>query len=407
MTTEDLLTRTLHEVTEHTDYPSTSLATVARRARVVRGRRRRTTALAAAAAAAAIVTPGALWLNRSPGSSSEPTVAPTATPSPTASTGPSGSLSDLTSGRDPGIDYLDGDTYVGMGGGNLTDPVLRRASTVSLGRGGLLVAQYPTLPDDRIGDLLQQSDQGDQRLGCGAARFAISADRVESAYWVMDSCTTGSAGRLYTGSNNTMGEAGPTPAATPAGLVVQPIGFVRQGVVADLGTPNHADDRGVWIYGPQGGPTRVPGLSTAGGTDQSDDLVAGQLASDPGTGIVVHASSGVPVAYVPGWTLGQFSPDGKYVLGRQPHHGEPDAYAVFDATTGDKVTDVGMTAGGGLLVRQVAWDVDDTVLAVASDGRSSDDAIVRFDLHGHATLATQPKPAADPSFPVYRLATRP
>jgi hypothetical protein len=44
---------------------------------------------------------------------------------------------------------------------------------------------------------------------------------------------------------------------------------------------------------------------------------------------------------------------------------------------------------------------------VATDKDSRTDAIVRFDLHGHATLATRPKPAADPSFPVYRLATRP
>jgi hypothetical protein len=44
---------------------------------------------------------------------------------------------------------------------------------------------------------------------------------------------------------------------------------------------------------------------------------------------------------------------------------------------------------------------------VTQDGRSRDDAIVRFDLHGHATLATEPRTHADPSFPVYRLATRP
>jgi hypothetical protein len=406
--TEDLLTRTLHERTERTGYPATPVSTVAARARGVRARRRRTSALAVAATLAVVAVPGAVWLSRSPDSSSGPTVAPSTTPSsPTVSSGVPATLADLSFGHRPGIDYLDDDTYVGMGGGNVTDPLLRKATSVSLVRGGLLVALRSTLPDDRVGDLQLVSDQGDQGLGCGANRFAISADRVESAYWVMDSCTTGGAGKLYSGVNNTMGESGPSYVATPAGRVVQPVGFVSQGVVANLATPDHGDDQGVWVYGPQGGPTRVRGLATAGGTEQSDDLIAGQVAGDLSTGIIVHASTGAPVAYIPSWTLGQFSADGRYVLGVQRRDGEPDGYAIFDAATGDKVTEFGSTPLGEFGIRQVAWDVDDTVLAVAQDGRSSDDAIVRFDLHGHTTLATEPKPAADPSFPVFRLATRP
>ena len=407
MTTEDLLTRSLHEVTEQTHYPATPLATVTRRAGAVRGRRRRTTALAAAAAVAVVVAPAAFWLNRSPDSSSEPTVSPTTSSSPTTSPLLPTGLADLPLGHKPGIDYLDDDTYVGMGGGNVTEPLLRKVTAVALTRGGLVVALRSTLPNGALGDLQLLTDQGDHGPGCGANRFAISADRVETAYWVMDSCTTGSAGKLYSGVNNTMGESGPSYVATPAGRVAQPVGFVRQGVVVNL-TMANGDAKEVWVYGPLGGPTQVPGLSSAGGTDQSDDLVAGQVAGEPGTGIIVHASTGVPVSHVPSWTLGQFSPDGKYVLGYQPGDGlGADRYAVFDVATGRQVTKLGPFGPGGLGIRQIAWDADDTVLAVAQDGRSSDDAIVRCDLHGHATLATEPKPAADPSFPVYRLATRP
>jgi hypothetical protein len=409
MTAEDLLTRSLREVTERTDYPSTPLETVAARARTLRARRRRTASLAAVAAVAVVAVPGAVWLSRSTDSSSGPTVAPNpVTPSPTVSTSqpPIMALDALPRGAEPEADYVDDDTYVDMGGGHTGDAALKKATAVTPVRTGLLIAFRSALPDDRIGDLFVHTQRGDHGLGCGANRFAISADRVESAYWVMDSCTTGSAGKLYSGVTNTMGEAGPSYVATPAGRVVQPVGFVEQGVVANLGTPRYGKDLGVWVYGPEGGPTRVPGLATAGGTDQSDDLVAGQAADDYSTGVIVHASTGAPVASVPSWILGQFSPDGKYVLGVQRRDGFPDGYAIFDAGTGDKVTEFS-TPLLGIRIGQIAWDVGDTLLAVTQDGRSRDDAIVRFDLHGHATLATEPRTHADPSFPVYRLATRP
>jgi hypothetical protein len=355
-----------------------------------------------------VAVPGAVWLNHSPGTLPSPTheLSSGPTSSPTVST--SQSLDSLPRGAKPGVDYVADDTYVGMGGGNTREALLRKATAVSLARGGLLVALRSNLPDDRIGDLQLVSDRGDHGLGCGANRFAISADRVESAYWVMDACTTGSAGKLYIGENNRMGEAGPTPIATPAGRVVQPVGFVSQGVVANLGAPEYGKDLGVWIYGPQGGPTRIPGLAIAGGTDQTRGQVSGQAAGDPTTGVIVDdiSKGGRVVGYYPQWTLGQFSPDGKYVLGVQGRDGVPDGYAIFDVATGDKVTELS-TPLSGIRVGQIAWDVDDTLLAVTQDGRSRDDAIVRFDLHGHATLATEPKPSSDTSFPIYRLATRP
>jgi hypothetical protein len=414
MTAEDLLTRTLREVTEHTDYPTTPMATVAAHARTGRVRRRRTASLAAAAAVAAVAVPSAVWLGHSPGTSpgpshelsSGPTTGPTSL-STSTSPSPLVAIEGSPRGAAPGVDYIDGDTYVDMGGARTTAPVLRKAPAVTLTRGGLIVALRSTLPDDRIGDLQVVTDSGDQGLGCGSDRFAISDDRVESAYWAMDSCTTGSAGRLYTGVNNTMGEAGPSYVATPAGRVVQPVGFTSQGVVTNVGRPDFGQDLGVWIYGPQGGPTRIPGLATAGGTDQTHDLVAGQSAADPDTGIIVHATTGVPVSYVPSWILGQFSPDGKYVLGVQPMDGEPNGYAVFDAATGDQVTELGPMPLGGFRILQIGWDSNDTVLAVATGGATNDDAVVRFDLHNHMTLATTPKPTPDQSFPVYRLATRP
>jgi hypothetical protein len=224
----------------------------------------------------------------------------------------------------------------------------------------------------------------------------------------MDSCTTGSAGRLYTGANNTMGETGPSYVATPAGRVVQPVGFVSQGVVANLTTPN-GDAKGVWVYDGAGAPVHISALTSAGGTDQSHGRVSGQMATDPSTGMIVDdISKGERVVgYYPHWILGQFSPDGKYVLGFQPRKGmEPDGRAIFDVATGTKVASLGVGTFASQLL-QPTWESDTSVLAVAQDWDSRRDAIVRFDLHGHATLATEPTREADPAFPVYRLATRP
>ena len=120
----------------------------------------------------------------------------------------------------------------------------------------------------------------------------------------------------------------------------------------------------------------------------------------------MHAATGVPVSYVPHWTLGQFSPDGKYVLGVQRVDGEPDNYAIFDVATGAKVADLGV-AGFGTQLGQRVWESDTSVLAVAQDWTARRDAIVRFDLQGHAKLATAARQEVDQNFPVYRLATRP
>jgi hypothetical protein len=370
----------------------------------MRARRRRTASLAAAAAVATVAVSGAVWLNHSPGTSPSPTHELSS--GPTQSSSPLIHLESLSMGRPPGIGYADDDTYVDPNGGPTTSGALRKARNVTPVRGGLLVALPTNLGDGRLSTLELLTDRGDQGLGCGANRFAISADGVESAYWVMDSCTTGSAGKLYTGANNTMGEAGPSYVATPAGRVVQPVGFLQQGVVVDISKPDFRD-AGVWVYGPQGQPTRVPGLASAGGTDQSGDLVAGQIAGDPSTGVIVHASTGVPVTYIPSWTLGQFSPDGKYVLGDQARPGPvPDGVAVFDVATGDKVVELGVGGFASQLL-QPTWESGSTVLAVAQDLTSRRDAIMRFDLQGHATLATRPTREADTSFPVHRLVTRP
>jgi hypothetical protein len=227
----------------------------------------------------------------------------------------------------------------------------------------------------------------------------MSTEGVESAYWLSDSCPVGRqvAGGLYSGVNNTMGESGAGHVGTPVGSQVEPIGIVQQGTVVDVVRGRTTTTQ---LVDQAGHLSPIAALVGAGGSDENNDVVSGQLASDPDTGAIVDAATGDVKVRVPGWDLGQFSNDGKYVLGDQPRSGPvPDGRAIFDATTGAKLVEL-PALGFGASISQVAWDFDDTVLAAAdSSGLST---IVRFDLAGHVTRAT---PVVD-EVDGYRLATR-
>jgi hypothetical protein len=387
--TADLLTRTLDEVAQQTDYPTTPVLDVRRRARAAQSRRRRTAGLAAAAAVVLVVTPTAVWLSRSPGTSPSPSHELTSSPS--VPTSPWPRLEALPRGPKPGIDYLIGDTYVEMGGGHLTSPSFARASSVALRQGGVLVATPHRGP---VADLSIVTDGHVTSLGCGSSRFAITADRVETAYWHADSCASQpSGGRVVVGPNNSMGGRPGSVRFDNSGPV-QPIGFVRQGVVV-----NARPATGPEVLVVQG--TAISTLVTAAGTDVNNDVISGQLALTRDRFGVVDASDGRVLWTAPsGWALGQFSVDGRYVLGFGPQPGAKfSPVAVFDARTGATVTTMDPQAGPG----QIAWDQNDTLLAVVGGGRQ---AIVRFDLQGHETRAT-PIRRVSSKQSGYRLATRP
>jgi hypothetical protein len=396
MNPEDLLAETLRERTERTDYPSTRVSSVAARAGRIRARRRRTTVLAAAAAVAAIAVPGAVWLGRSPESSPQPShelsSGPTSSTTQQPTQPPTVQLGSLSTGAKPGIDYLMGDTYVAMGGGSTTSPAFAHAVSAALGRGGILVASPRA--GSQLSDVSLVAGQQAQALGCGSSRFAITADRVESAYWLADSCVDPSGGgKLYAGPNNTMGGSGPGGTGLPNSGPVVPIGFVEQGLVVNA-RPTSGPEVLVVGTGPA-----IATLSVAGGADENNDVVSGQLASDPAVGAVVSAANQRSLWQKPGWVLGQFSTDGRYVLGHHPGDGS-DQYAIFDASKGTEVATLGATGH----LDQVAWDQQDSVLAVVTDGAHQ--AIVRFDLRGRPTLAT-PIRHVTASELGYRLATRP
>jgi hypothetical protein len=410
MNPEDLLTDALRDRTERTAYPSTPITAVAVRARAVRARRRRTTALAAAAAVAAVVAPTAFWLNRSPSASPSPShelsSGPTSSPTVSTSEPPIMALLALPKGPEPDVDYLDGDTFVGISGEHLAVPPGTDAVARARG-GGLLVATAdrsggPVFVNGFAGRLAlvdQKPDHtGHQDLGCGVMQFAFSADGTQAGYWVMTSCDPTRGGTLYLGSLSTMGESGPAGVPTAPGQVDIPVGVLPgDDAVVNAVKPDGSSD-GVWVIG-SGAPQRIPGLENAEGVSESTGAVSGT--THDGTSVVVDASSGSVQWSAPdGWVLGKFSLDGEHVVAARSV-GSTTRYSILDAATGHSVTDVPAVVGTEVI--ETAWAEDGSLMLVLDDHQES--AIVRCTLAGQLTRATPV--ASDGDVAHYRFGTTP
>jgi hypothetical protein len=406
MNPEDLLTDALHDRVERTDYPSTPLSAVAGRAGAIRARRRRTTFLAAAAAVAVVTVPGAVWLGRSPGSSPEPTGNPSSqTSNPTVGTSepPVMALNALPRGPKPDVDYLDGETFVGISGEHLSLPPGTNGVVRARG-GGLMVATAKRSPEPAFSQgfagqlaLVDDPNQtGQIDLGCGAMQFAFSADGTQSAYWTMKGCDPTLGGTLYLGVLNTMGESGQAGIPTPPGQIEEPVGVLSaDSVVVNAVKPDGTPD-GVWVIG-SGAPRRIPGLDTAQGVSESTGVVSGTQSD--GTSVLVDATSGAIQWNAPeGWLLGKLSLDGAHVVASHSVGGTT-RYTILDATNGHPVMDVPEVSGTE--VDETAWAEDGSLMLVLDDHQSS--AIVRCTIHGDLSLATPV--AADGTVAHYRFST--
>jgi hypothetical protein len=400
MNPEDLLSDALRDRVERTDYPSTPLSAVAGRAGAIRARRRRTTFLAAAAAVAVVTVPGAVWLGHSPGSS--PTPADPSSTGPTVSTSepPGMALNALPRGPKPAVDYVDGETFVGISGEQL--PLPPGTNEVVRARGGdVMVAtarrsHEVAFTQGFAGQLALVDGQASPvDLSCGAMQFAFSADGTQSAYWAMKGCDPASGGTLYLGVLNTMGESGPAGVATPPGQIEEPVGVLSgDSVVVNAFGPDGTPD-GVWIMG-SGAPERIPGLDRAQGVSESTGVVAGILSD--GSSALVDASGAIQWSAPKGWLLGKISLDGSHVVASHSEGGTT-RYTMLDALNGHPVIDVPEVTGTEVV--DTAWAEDGSLMLVLDDQESS--AIVRCTVHGDLSRATAV--AADGSVAHYRFST--
>jgi hypothetical protein len=168
----------------------------------------------------------------------------------------------------------------------------------------------------------------------GDGQLAVSADGTEVAW--LTTAANGSRGTLHravpSGSTDVVDEQ-PVP-----GNAGPPVGFVAPGQVVYQrnGTQTQA-----WVTDFAGDNHRLDGLITVGGVWQPDGLVTGMTSvSDTGSCWVVRdAASGEDRWDTCAFSLGRFSPDGRYVIGYPAYRdgfGDTEL-AILDAEDGDVV----------------------------------------------------------------------
>jgi len=364
------------EATDTADYPTTPLAAVAERAHEIRLARRRTATkvaaavVAAGAVAAAVVTLGG-------GHDGDPASLPVAP------------LPQLRLGAAPEVGYLEGDTFVSSSGDRFTSPTFHRASTVAQYDDGLLVAGPITSrrPFPTISRIIRTSTV---HVGCGTPSFVLGAAGADPAYWLSDSCRPADPRRLVYGDTGRL-VLGPTRSTTTGVVAFTPIGRVSDGVVAYGASESRTVGNATYVLQAQDGASRlVSHVEVPRGATANGDLISG-LAPSLTDSLVVDADTNEIRWRLPDWTLGRFSPSGRYVVGFRsaaglPHLGAAsDSVGIWEADTGHQV--LVRDLPGLMLDGLPVWEGDDAVLVVAED-RSGRQAIIRVDLDGTVTRAT-------------------
>jgi len=360
---QDLLARTLQERAGDVTGSGLGLDDVKGRARGIRRRHRvMTGAVAAVVLAVAVpvamnvvdVTRGGepLPTNPTPGLTDGPTVVDSAAPEPTGpiqADGPS-----APRGEDPAVTYLRG-SVVHPPGQQEVDLGRAYDAITAYGAGWL---GYDLNAGDH-GTTFPMDEAGNTEDSFPGAGLGVSSDGARLVYQLE------ATGAGATDLNLAPSDASETPLTATVGLgeTVQPVGFSDEREFVYTLTDGSGTS-GVYVTDFLRQGRRIPGIINARGANDLRGLVSGLVsASDSGScWAVVEAATGDQVWDTCDFTLGQFSPDGRYVVGT-------DAYAdgiggsqvaIIDAATGSvkaefTTRDLGFTG-------TPAWESGTTVL---------------------------------------------
>lgn len=331
--------------------------------------------------------------------SPSPSTTPEPSQSPTAGPGLVGAVpltaQGAPAGPGPVIDYLQGKEV--HSGGTVTQ--LPAAYTdLTPFHGGWLAASFDQ------GDTFVVELDGTNRVvstTAGSDRFALSADGTMVSWFTTPGRDKD--GRLWSAISNGMGEVRDST-VIPAGTQVKPVGWAGGVVVYEA----YATDPQVWTTDFAGHTHQIEGLLAATGTSQVDGVVAGQTSStDTGSCWTVMAvDSGKHLWDTCDYALGQFSPDGRYVLGT-------DAYAdglggrtvaLLDAHTGKAVVRYQAAGNGDSFTGDSVWEDDSHVLTMLYEGGAWH--MLRLSPDGHLERAAGPVPGSPESRP-WRFTARP
>ncbi len=377
MSDQDRLGEALrHRADDLTDQHPLTLADVQGRARGIRRRRIAVSGLAAAAVLA-IAVPAGLVVGGQVGRDdrTEPPVAthtsdptPTDTPTEPSTPSPSGAAQHqvvLTTnveakGTEPGIPYLF-DGSITLADGSTVPVKAAYQDVVSLGDQWLAVRR-----DDNGNAILDTLDSSgtvtDSTTITGP--LAVSEDGSVVAWGTpRGEVMTQVAGQQPVRINNLS-----EPNATP-----MPVGVLGSGSCLETEgkscTVFWNSGQGGAYYSSSHGITDQAGenLLKVNGVAPNGDISAVVSADDQGSCSIVQRADSYKMRWSTcDYTLGKFSPDGKYVIGRPAYlDGIGDGFvAILDAKDGTVLADFRPAEGADFtFLNNAAWDVDDTLLA--------------------------------------------
>jgi hypothetical protein len=360
---EDLLRATLRERADQTVYDPTPLGAVNTAARAIRRRRRTTGVLVAAAAVVAITVPIAVVANRADPDSapvepgpSEPVLTPDGTPS---------SPILEAEGPPPLVAYAEGQDIIEPGGDTFRVPGTAGISAFASIHGGYLVA-----------------DQHYFEGTVGLTRYDASGQEIES--WTTGGLAMAQDGSVAWGSfvPPESGQTGQTYIhLDDARQAVEHIQPYVAGVVGDEVV--FYDRSGAWITDLVSSPRRIPDLGSVSGIAEGRGWMAGQLAELPTQAAVIDIATGRQIWQAPDLQLGQFSPDGRYVLGTVDitHRGGCCSRVVLDAATGTVVARIPQSGANDFpTLSDLTWE--DAAHLLGARVNNSSQMLVRFGLDG-------------------------
>lgn len=171
-------------------------------------------------------------------------------------------------------------------------------------------------------------------------------------------------------------------ARTPMATEIAPVGFLPDDSLVVEGTEGGE----AWIVAIDGTVTDFGGFQWVNDSSPATGLVAVQTdfrGGDTACSAVVDSTNRQPYWEKCGWSLGQFSPDGRYIVAFGAREGPlPTRMAVLDAATGDPVVEFSGAEAG-----DTVWEDDETLLAaVVEHGHQ---AILRLGINGSVSRASE------------------
>ncbi|HEU4514839.1 MAG TPA: hypothetical protein VFR87_17145, partial [Nocardioidaceae bacterium] len=321
-----------------------------------------------------------------PGYAASPTAEPTPQPTPEATQRPADqpagevllTLDGIPRGADPAIDYLNGDQLV------LAD-----------GRVVQLEKEYQEIAPVEDGWVGLANDEGDLTRELIDSDGNVT-DRVPSS-WGLATNIDGSQVAFVQVENGewrifdvTVDGMEPRTTSNPSNQPQHPVGYVGDGALVyntgEQQTEVRVFERSAEDYELPAKPRFI----NASGTSEAAGLVAGMTESriDGSCSAVVSYQTGAPSFETCDHLLGQFSPDGRYVIGT-PAYADglgPRSLAILDADTGEVVVSFDPPRDSMIYLGDPVWEDDEHVVTTATDGLDS--YIVRFGVDGSMESAS-------------------